>query len=193
VTGHAVRPRDLVIGGAVTTVLVGLIVVRFADTPAAIPAYSWLMAVLVVQTAVDLRTRRLPREITYVGVAIGAPLLTIAALVLDEPERIWMMVLGAAMATATLWLAHVFSGDDFGEGDVRLAPLLGLYLGWLNPALVFVALLLSFVAGAAVGAALLATRRVQRDASLPFGPFLGLGTVVAVLVGQLLLDLVLAR
>lgn len=187
------RPRDLVVGGAVTTVLVVLMVVRFADTPVAIPAYGWLMAVLVVQTAVDLRTRRLPREISYAGIVVGAPLLVIAAVVADEPERIWMMVLGAAIATATLWLAHVSSGGNFGEGDVRLAPLLGLYLGWLNPALVFVALLLAFVAGAAVGALLLATRRVRPDASLPFGPFLSLGTMVAIVVGQPLLDLMLAR
>jgi leader peptidase (prepilin peptidase)/N-methyltransferase len=186
-----VRPRDLVVAGAVTAVLVGLMAVRFADMRAAIPAYAWLAAVLVVQTAVDLRTRRLPREITYVGVAFGAPLLAIAALVVDEPERIWMMIIGAVIATMTLWLVHVLGGGGFGEGDVRLAPLLGLYLGWLNPALVFVALLLAFVAGAAVGAVLLATRRLQRDASLPFGPFLSLGTLTAVLVGQPFLDLVL--
>lgn len=192
-TGHAVHPRDLAVGSSLAAALVGLMAVRFADTPAAIPAFGWLTAVLVVQTAVDLRTQRLPREISNVGVAIGAPLLAIAALVVDEPERIWMMLIGAVIATVTLWLVHVLSGGDFGDGDVRLAPLLGLYLGWLNPALVFVALLFAFVAGATIGAALLATRRMQRDASLPFGPFLALGTVAAVLVGQPLLDLALAR
>ena len=168
-------------------------VTDFADEAAVMVAVGWLVVVLVVQTAVDLRTQRLPREITYGGLVIGAPLLAMAALVDDEPERIWMMVLGAGIATMTLWLIHVFSNDDFGEGDVRLAPLLGLYLGWLNPALVFVALLVAFVAGAAVGAALLATGRVRRNQSLPFGPFLALGTVLAVLVGQPLLDLTLAR
>jgi leader peptidase (prepilin peptidase)/N-methyltransferase len=168
-----------------------VVVIRFADTPAAIPAYVWLLVVLAVLTAVDLRTRRLPREITYTGIAVGAPLLVIAALMLDEPERIWMMLLGAAIATAVLGLAHASSRGDFGEGDVRLAPLLGLYLGWLNPALVAVALFVAFVAGAAVGAGLLATRRIQRNASLPFGPFLALGTVVAILVGQPFLDAVI--
>lgn len=199
---HA-QPRDPVIGGAspaalvalaaLTVAVTALTVLRFADTPATIPAYVWLVAVLAVQTAVDLRTRRLPREITNVGLVIGALLLTAAAIVNDEPERLWMMLIGAAITTLLLWLIHVLSGGDFGEGDVRLAPLLGLYLGWLNPTLVFVALLVAFVAGATVGAVLLATRRVQRDASLPFGPFLALGTMAAVLVGQTLFDLVLAR
>lgn len=176
---------------AVTAAVMVLMVFRFADTPAAIPAYVWLVAVLAVLTAVDLRTRRLPREITYVGIAVGTPLLIVAALVIDEPERLWMMLAGAAIATVVLGLAHVASRGDFGEGDVRLAPLLGLYLGWLNPALVAVALFVAFVAGAAVGAALLAGRRIQRDASLPFGPFLALGTVVAILVGQPFLDAVI--
>jgi leader peptidase (prepilin peptidase) / N-methyltransferase len=188
-----VRPAALVALAALTVAVTALTVLRFADTPATIPAYVWLVTVLAVQTAVDLRTRRLPREITNVGLVIGALLLTVAAIVSDEPERIRMMLIGAAIATLVLWLIHVLSGGDLGEGDVRLAPLLGLYLGWLNPAFVFVALLFAFVAGAAVGVALLATRRVQRDASLPFGPFLALGTVLAVLVGQPFLDLVLAR
>jgi leader peptidase (prepilin peptidase)/N-methyltransferase len=193
VTRGAFRPLDLVVGGVLTVALVAAMAARFTDTRAAIPAYAWLMVVLVVQTGVDLRTRRLPREITNVGLLVGAPLLVIAAAVIDEPERIWMMLLGALLATATLWLIHAISGGGFGEGDVRLAPLIGLYLGWLNPALVFVALLVAFAAGAAVGAVLVITRRMQRDASLPFGPFLALGTVLAVLVGQPLLDLVLAR
>jgi leader peptidase (prepilin peptidase) / N-methyltransferase len=188
-----VHRRDVVVGGGLAAVLAGSMEVRFADMPSAIPAYGWLTAVLVVQAVVDLRTRRLPREITNVGLVIGAPLLAGAAIAVDESERIGMMLVGALIATATLWLVHVLSGGNLGEGDVRLAPLVGLYLGWLNPALVFVALLFAFVAGAAVGALLLATRRMQRDESLPFGPFLALGTVVGVLVGQEFLDLVLAR
>jgi leader peptidase (prepilin peptidase)/N-methyltransferase len=188
-----VHPLDLMVGGVLTVALVACMAMRFGDAPAAIAAYAWLTAVLVAQTAVDLRTRRLPREITNVGLVVGAPLLAIAAVVVDEPERIWMMLLGALTATAALWSMHALSGRGVGEGDVRLAPLLGLYLGWLNPALVFVALLIAFVAGALIGAVLLVTHRVQRDASLPFGPFLALGTVLAVLVGQPLLDLVLAR
>ena len=49
---------------------------------------------LVAQTWIDLRTQRLPRSITYTGIVLGGIALTITAIVIDEPERIWMMVAG---------------------------------------------------------------------------------------------------
>ncbi len=72
-----------------------LFALKFEDT-APLPAYCILGAVLVAQTWIDLHTQRLPREITYTGIVLGGIALTIAAIVIDEPERIWMMALGAA-------------------------------------------------------------------------------------------------
>jgi leader peptidase (prepilin peptidase)/N-methyltransferase len=176
-----------------TAVLFVLMAIRFDDMRAAIPAYCILMAVLVAQTWIDLHTKRLPREITYTGIAIGAPALAIAAIVLDEPERIWMMALGALIALATMWLIYRFSRGGMGDGDVRFAPLLGLYLGWLNPGIVLPGLFFGFLAGAVVGVAMMAIDRAGRRTAVPFGPFLALGCVVAIFVGQHFVDLVLAR
>ncbi len=80
-----------------------------------------------------------------------------------------------------------------GDGDVRLAPLLGMYLGWLNPGIVLPGLFFGFLAGAVVGVAMMAGNRAGRRTALPFGPFLALGTVVAIFVGQHFVDIVLAR
>ena len=66
-----------------------------------------------------------------------------------------------------------------GDGDVRLSPLLGAYLGWLNPGLVPVGLFFGFFAGAVVGVAMMAAGRAGRKTAVPFGPFLALGTIVA--------------
>jgi len=170
-----------------------LMAIRFEDMRAAIPAYCILMSVLLAQTWIDLKTKRLPREITYTGVVLGAIALTIAAVVLDEPERIWMMALGAVIALASMWLIYVASRGGMGDGDVRFAPLLGLYLGWLNPGIVLPGLFFGFLAGAVVGVALMAFDRAGRRTAVPFGPFLALGTVVAIFVGQHFVDLVLAR
>ena len=170
-----------------------LMAIRFEDMRAAIPAYCILMSVLLAQTWIDLKTKRLPREITYTGVVLGAIALTIAAVVLDEPERIWMMALGAVIALAMMWLIYAASRGGMGDGDVRLAPLLGMYLGWLNPGIVLVGLFFGFVAGAVVGVAMMAFHRAGRRTAVPFGPFLALGTVVAIFVGQHFVDLVLAR
>jgi len=170
-----------------------LMAIRFADMRAAIPAYCVLMSVLLAQTWIDLKTKRLPREITYTGIVLGVIALTVAAIVLDEPERIWMMALGAAIALATMWVIYAVSRGGMGDGDVRLAPLLGMYLGWLNPGIVLPGLFFGFLAGAVVGVAMMALDRAGRRTAVPFGPFLALGTVVAIFVGQHFVDLVLAR
>ncbi len=170
-----------------------LMAIRFDDMRPAIPAYCILMAVLVAQTWIDLKTQRLPREITYTGIVFGAVALSIAAVVIDEPERIWMMALGAAIALVAMWLIYALSRGGMGDGDVRLAPLLGMYLGWLNPGIVLPGLFFGFIAGAVVGMAMMAIDRAGRHTAVPFGPFLALGTVVAIFVGQHFVDLVLAR
>ena len=124
---------------------------------------------------------------------LGAVSLSVAALVVDEPERIWMAALGAAIALATMWLIYTFSRGGMGDGDVRFAPLLGMYLGWLNPGIVLPGLFFGFLAGAVVGVAMMAIDRAGRRTAVPFGPFLALGTVLAIFVGQHFVDLVLAR
>jgi leader peptidase (prepilin peptidase)/N-methyltransferase len=170
-----------------------LMAIRFEDMRAAIPAYCILMSVLIAQTWIDLKTKRLPREITYTGVVLGAIALTIAALVLGEPERIWMMALGAVIALATMWLIYAASRGGMGDGDVRLAPLLGMYLGWLNPGIVPIGLLLGFMLGAIAGVVAMSVGRAGRRTALPFGPFLAAGTVLAVFVGQELVDAIWHR
>jgi leader peptidase (prepilin peptidase) / N-methyltransferase len=170
-----------------------LMAIRFDDTRAAIPAYCILMSVLLAQTWIDLQTQRLPREITYTGIALGGVALSVAAIVIDEPERIWMMALGAVIALAAMWLIYTVSKGGMGDGDVRLAPLLGMYLGWLNPGIVLPGLFFGFIAGAVVGVTMMVIDRAGRRTALPFGPFLAVGTIVAIFVGQHFVDLVLAR
>lgn len=156
-------------------------------------AFCVLMAGLTVLTWIDLQTKRLPREITYTTLAIGAPLLCVAALVEGEPRRIWTMMLGAGIALAMMVLIRVLSRGGMGDGDVRLSPLLGAYLGWLNPGLAPVGLFFGFILGALVSVALLAVGRVGRRTAVPFGPFLAAGTVLAIFFGQYYIDYLLRR
>lgn len=157
------------------------------------PAYCVLMAGLVALAWVDLRTQRLPREITYTTAAVGAPLLAIAALVEGQPERIWMAALGAAISLALMALIYTLARGGMGDGDVRLSPLLGMYLGFLNPGIAPVGLFFGFAIGAVVGMGLIVARRGDRKTMVPFGPFLVAGTVVAIWFGQDYIDLILVR
>lgn len=176
----------------VTSVMFGLFAWKFG-LDWALPAFCALAAGLIGLSWIDLRTKRLPRSIIYVTAAIGIPLLCVAALVRHEPRRMWMMLLGAGIAVAFMGIVYLASRGGMGDGDVRLSPLLGAYLGWLNPGLVAVGLFLGFLAGAVVGVALMAAGRAGRKTAVPFGPFLALGTIVAVFVGQRCIDIFMRR
>ena len=85
-------------------------------------------------------------------------------------------------------ILYVASRGGMGDGDVRLSPLLGAYLGWLGLAYVPVGLFLGFLFGAIVGVAAMVIGRAGRKTAIPFGPFLAAGTIVAVFVGQPMID-----
>jgi len=176
----------------VTGALFVAMMVHF-ERPIVGAAHCALVAGLVALTAIDLRTKRLPREITYTTIVIGAPLLTIAAFVVDEPRRIATALLGAVIATAVMLVLYLISRGGLGDGDVRLSPLLGLYLGWSNPGLALVGLFYGFIIGSIVGVVLMITGRAGRRTALPFGPFLAVGALVAVLQGQSFIDVMMAR
>jgi leader peptidase (prepilin peptidase)/N-methyltransferase len=78
-----------------------------------------------------------------------------------------------------------------GFGDVKLAGVLGLYLGWLGWAEVVTGGFLGFLFGGVVGGALMFARRAGRKSMLPFGPFMLAGALVAIICGGALADLYL--
>jgi leader peptidase (prepilin peptidase)/N-methyltransferase len=172
---------------------------RFQDEPPTMIAYWVLGATLVAQSWIDIREQRLPREITFTGMIIGGIALAIAAVIADEPKRIWMAALGALIALLIIggiYLgANAYYGKDvaFGYGDVILSPLLGMYMGYINPGIVAPGLFFGFVLGALGAIPAMVSKRDDGPTLLPFGPFLALGTVVAIFVGQHFVDLVLAR
>ena len=124
---------------------------------------------------------------------VVVPLLAVAALLEGEPVRILAMLIGAVIAFAVMGLIYLASRKSMGDGDVRLAPLLGAALGWLNPGLAPVGLFFGFLTGAVVGLVLMATGKAGRKTAVPFGPFLVLGSFLAIVWGQDYIDLILAR
>ncbi|MFZ4812758.1 MAG: prepilin peptidase [Ilumatobacteraceae bacterium] len=172
-----------------TAALFAVITLEFQASWAAV-AFCILGAGLLALSIIDLRTKRLPREITYMTLALGAPFLVLAALVEDEPRRILTMVAGALIALAFMGIVYTASRGGLGDGDVRLSPLLGAYLGWLGLGYVPVGLFLGFLFGAVVGVAAMAIGTAGRKTAIPFGPFLAAGTIVAVFIGDWVIDVV---
>jgi leader peptidase (prepilin peptidase)/N-methyltransferase len=153
-----------------------------------LPGYLLFFAVLVAISVIDLEHFLVPNRIVYPTVLASVPLLAAAAALGDDGGRLVRALVGAVLAAGMLLVIHLVSPRGMGMGDVKLAVLLGLYLGWLSLGHVFLGLLLGFVLGSVVGIALLVTGVRGRKDHLPFAPFLAAGAVLAVLAGRPLLD-----
>lgn len=167
-------------------VLFGL---TFGSDPVLV-AYWNLGAALIALSCIDLSFHRLPREITYTAFALSSIVIVVAALIDDDAERIWYAAVGAGLAFAIMAPIFLLSRGGMGDGDVRLAPLIGLHLGYISVALVPIGLMFGFALGAVVGVTLIVLGRAGRKTALPFGPFLAAGCIIAVVVGEPIVEAV---
>ncbi len=153
-----------------------------------VPAYLVFFVCLVSISVIDSKLQIIPNHIVYPTIFASVPLLAFAALVEDEWSNFGHAMMGATLAFVTLLLIHLISPSGMGFGDVRLAFVLGLFLGWLSLGHVLLGLLLGFLLGSIAGLALLVTGVRGRKDHLPFAPFLAAGAVLAVVAGRPLLD-----
>ncbi len=160
---------------------------------AVLPAYIVLTAALVALSAIDLATKTLPRRLIWIAGAVSLADMAVAAVVDHDAAPLGWAVFGATVACAAFAGIHFVRPDAMGFGDVRLAALLGLHLGWLGPLHVPVGLFFGFLFGAVVGIAMMAGGRAGRRTALPFGPFMALGAMVAIVAGRPVIDLWLRR
>jgi leader peptidase (prepilin peptidase)/N-methyltransferase len=153
-----------------------------------LPAYLYLCAVGLALALIDLDCKRLPDALTLPSYPVGAALLGAAAL-LGSDSGDWVRALlgGAAMFAVYFALCFAYPAG-MGFGDVKLSGVLGLYTAWLGWGVWAVGLFLGFFLGGLFGILLVATRRGGRKTAVPFGPFMLLGALGAVLLGQRLLD-----
>jgi leader peptidase (prepilin peptidase)/N-methyltransferase len=132
---------------------------------------------------IDLEHFLIPNSLVLAGVVFG---IGVAFIVHDI--SIWSALLGAVACSGFLLLVSLVSRGGMGLGDVKLAAVTGLFLGWpLGP----VGLLIGICIGGLLGIVLLVTGIKGRKDPIPFGPFIALGTVVALLWGARLLHLLL--
>ncbi len=180
--------RDLVVHVLVLALFV-MAALRFDEAPVGeLAGFLLLFGVLAALTVIDIECYRLPDRIVLPTLAVSVPLIAVVSVVADDAARIRYALAGAALYFGFLFVAHLISPRGMGFGDVKLAALMGLYVGWLGSdyveaiALVLWAMLIGFLSGTVLGVALLVTRRRSRP--FPFGPFLALGTVAAVMLSQ---------
>ena len=167
----------------VTTVASGLVWQSISpDNPPVVPAVyvlaSWVMVALAF---IDLDVHRLPDRIQLPAYPTVLVLLVACSIASSD----WGALVRALVAGAALFVLYLFlallPGGGIGFGDVKLAGLLGMLLGWLSWTHVMRGTLAAFLIGGLVAALLLALRRVKRDDEFPYGPPMLVGAVGALI------------
>jgi leader peptidase (prepilin peptidase)/N-methyltransferase len=139
-----------------------------------------LMVLLVAVAAIDIEHRIVPNRLLLPAAATA---LVLWALV--DPGRVPENLIAAVAGGGFLLVAALAYPSGMGMGDVKLAAVMGLYLGRAVAPAMFVA----FAAGALVGVAIIASRgSAARRNAIPFAPFLALGGIVGQLFGAGLVD-----
>jgi leader peptidase (prepilin peptidase)/N-methyltransferase len=166
---------------AVTAALYVLVVALTLDDARQLVAGLVLVTFLVPIAVIDLDLKIIPNKLT----APAAVLAVVLAAAL-EPSFLPEALIAGAGALIFFLLPTLIHQKGMGMGDVKLAGVLGLYLGRAVVPAVFIALIL----GVVVGAAVIAAKGVSdgRRTKIPFGPFLAAGALIAFFVGDDLMD-----
>lgn len=168
------RPGPRTIALAAAAGLAGGAIAWRSSLPAwATAVHLAVLGLLVLLTATDLEQRRLPHLLLD-------PLLVVAVAFVPFNPAVEELdaVIGAVAAVASLGLLGLAIRGGVAFGDLLLVGALGLLLGW--PA-IFIAIFIAALLAAAFSIVLLLTRRASMDSYIPFGPFLVVGTVAALL------------
>jgi leader peptidase (prepilin peptidase) / N-methyltransferase len=161
---------------ALTGVLFLLCFVRFGVDWPILVGFGFV-ACMVAIAFIDYDHMIIPNKIVLPGTVIG-----LAASIAINPHDWWKYVAASAGSAFFLFLLAMIWAGGMGPGDIKLAAFMGAVLGTT----VIVALFASFFLGAIAGVFLIATRKRTRKDKIPFGPYLAAGSVIALLVGQML-------
>jgi leader peptidase (prepilin peptidase)/N-methyltransferase len=169
-----------------TAVLFAAAAVRFGASWQ-LPAFCIFFASLLAVSVIDLDLYIIPNRVVYPTLFITAPLLALAAAAEGTWGQLRNAAIGGAVGFGLLLVIHVAMPRGMGFGDVRLAGVIGMMLGWLGLGYLFLGLFLAFLLAAVIGVVLIATRLRTRKDAVPFGPFLASGAVLAALWGHAIL------
>ncbi|MDP9452473.1 MAG: A24 family peptidase [Actinomycetota bacterium] len=133
---------------------------------------------------IDLEHYIVPNRLVAATLVVSVPLLALAALAEGDWRSLRSALLGALLAGAGLLVVNLISPRGMGMGDVKLAVVLGLFLGWIDLGHVVLGLFLGFLLGALGGVVLISLGLRRRSDHVPFAPFLAGGAALAVLVGE---------
>ncbi|MFB4300713.1 prepilin peptidase [Actinomadura sp. NTSP31] len=147
-------------------------------------AFAYLGVAGVLLAVIDAAVKRLPNALTLPSYPIGVALLAAAVPVTAHgAARLAHALAGMAVLWAFYFVQHFLLPHAMGGGDVKLAGVLGLYLGWLGEAAWVTGVVAGFLYGGVYSVTWLLLGRAERKDELPYGPFMLAGALTGVLFG----------
>ena len=142
-----------------------------------------MSAMCVEQTLIDITTHRLTRSVTMRAAFVGGPLLSVAAIANNQPGKIGVMFVSFVVTLLTFMTLSLASRSGISAGDVRLAAVVAMFLGYLGAQYVYQGLALGFMLGGATALLLLIFQKVSLKTRMAFGPYICIGAMAVVLFG----------
>lgn len=151
---------------------------------AELPAYLYLVTISVALAMIDIDVQKLPNVIVLPSYLVVVGLLSVAAVVDGDVGALVRALVGMTIYYGAFFLLVLVKPGAMGFGDVKLAGVLGLCLGYLGWGVLAVGAFGGILLGGVAGLALLSVRRASRKTRVPYGPFMLTGAMLAVFVGS---------
>ncbi len=146
-------------------------------------AVAFLVVIGAWLSIIDIRTHRLPNRIIFPSYPAAGALLILGALSAQDWGRLVSLAGGAAVLWVFYFLLRLVYPAGMGFGDVKLAGVLGLYLGFVGWPAILWGTFAAFLLGGLWGVILIVSRRGTAKSAIPFGPFMILGAGLVLALG----------
>jgi leader peptidase (prepilin peptidase)/N-methyltransferase len=145
----------------------------------------------LVVTAIDFQFYIIPDKITIPGMILGLAASFVSPTVKPLDALIGLIAGGASLYLLAVVGDFLFKKESLGGGDIKLAAMLGAFLGWKS-------IIIIFFGAAVLGLVysliyMLFSRKMRQDRMIPFGPFLSLAALIALFFGNYLINLYVER
>ncbi len=151
-----------------------------------LPALLYLVAIGLALALIDVDVHRLPDAIVLPSYAVGVALLALASWNPGGQADWWALVralVGAAAMFGAYFVMVLVYPAGMGLGDVKLAGVLGLYLGWFGWPVLLLGFFFAFLLGGVYSLVLVLAHRAGRKSGIPFGPWMIAGAILGIAAG----------
>lgn len=166
------------------TALFFVAVVLFFGVSWVVIPFLYLAAISVALALIDLDTKRLPNVIVLPSYIVAAVSLTLATVFTVAWGDLLRAGAGLLILGGFYFLTNLIYPQGMGFGDVKLAGVLGLFLGYLGWGALIVGGFSAFLIGGLISVILMAAKKANRKTAIPFGPFMLLGAWLGVFAGN---------